>query len=202
MRRNKVKIWDVFWYWTVIWEDEKINWIRKNKCKCKCWREKYVTPSALISWSSWSCWCKWKLWWWCWESSSRFYWIWCWMKSRCNPKNYVKDYWKRWIHCKWKTYKSFKKDMYESYLEYVREHWEENITVDRIDTNWNYNKENCRWLSMLEQQSNKRNNHHVIYRWKEYPTIKWLCDILWKNYHRVFRRITTYGWSVEDAIEK
>ena len=31
--------------------------------------------------------------------------------------------------------------MYESYLEYVREHWEENITVDRIDTNWNYNKE-------------------------------------------------------------
>lgn len=140
-------------------------------------------------------------WWW---KKTRFYKAFTCMKLRCNypSVHWYKNYWWRWIKVEWNNFTEFYNDMYESYLEYVREHWEENITVDRIDTNWNYNKENCRWLSMLEQQSNKRNNHHVIYRWKEYPTIKWLCDILWKNYHRVFRRITTYGWSVEDAIEK
>lgn len=135
---------------------------------------------------------------------THFYQKWINMKSRCNYSSvhWYKNYGGRWIKCEWDTFEKFKDEMYESYLAFVKDHWEENTTIDRIDVNWNYNKENCRWLTMKEQQSWKRNNHKVVYRWKEYPTIKWLCELLWKNYARVFRRIHNYWWSVEDAIEK
>jgi hypothetical protein len=34
-------------------------------------------------------------------------------------------------------------------------------TLDRIDNNKGYSKDNCRWVSMLVQQNNRRNNQHV-----------------------------------------
>jgi hypothetical protein len=123
---------------------------------------------------------------------------------RCNYPcvNGYKNYGGRWIKCEWNSFEEFRDDMYESYLEFIKEHGEWSATLDRIDTNWNYNKENCRWKTMLEQQSNKRNNHRVVYKWKEYPTMKWLCELMWKNYYKVAMRINKYWWSVEDAIDK
>jgi len=139
-----------------------------------------------------------------WEKWTPLYKKWQAIKIRCTypSTHWFKNYWGRGIRCERETYEDFKRDMYESYMEHVMKHWEKNTTIDRIDTNWNYNKENCRWKTMLEQQSNKRNNHRVVYRWKEYPTMKWLCEKMWKDYHTVHCRITRYWWSVEDAIEK
>lgn len=126
------------------------------------------------------------------------------IRARCTYHNthWFKNYWGRWIKCLWTNFKDFYDDMYISYLEYVKEHWEKDTTIDRIDVNGHYCKENCRWRTMLEQQSNKRNNHSIVYKWKKYPTIKWLCDMLWKNYQTVHRRICKYWWDVEDAIDK
>lgn len=126
------------------------------------------------------------------------------IKWRCEYScvNWYKNYGGRGIKCDRESFSDFFNDMYDSYVEFVKKHWIEDTTIDRIDVNGNYNKQNCRWLTMKEQQSGKRNNHKVIYRGREYPTMKWLCELLWKNYHTVFRRINDYWWSVEDAIEK
>lgn len=48
--------------------------------------------------------------------------------------------------------------MWKSYESHVKEFWEKNTTIDRIDTDWDYCKDNCRRATMKEQQNNRRNN--------------------------------------------
>lgn len=80
------------------------------------------------------------------------------MNDRCKYKSNAsyKNYGWRWIVCEWKTFEEFKDDMYESYLEHVKKFWEKQTTIDRIDANWNYCKDNCRWATYSEQNRNKR----------------------------------------------
>lgn len=63
---------------------------------------------------------------------------------------------------------SFRDDMYESYLEHAEEYGEKNTTLDRIDVNGDYCKENCRWITKGEQSFNRRNSTFVIYEGKTY----------------------------------
>lgn len=133
---------------------------------------------------------------------THFYKKWTSMIWRCNypTVHWYKNYWGRWIKCEWEKFEDFYKDMYESYLEHYNIHWED-TTLDRIDVNGNYSKENCRWKTMLEQQSTKRTNHSVIYKWIEYPCLKALCRMVWQDYPIVFMRIKKYWWDAEKALD-
>lgn len=98
-------------------------------------------------------------------NSSRFHSIWSNMKQRCdnreNPS--YKHYGGRGIsyQLSWKKFENFKEDMYDSYIKHVEEFGEKQTTLDRIDYNGNYSKENCRWATLYEQSNNKRTNHYV-----------------------------------------
>ena len=133
---------------------------------------------------------------------THFYKKWTSMIWRCNYKtvHWYKNYWGRWIKCEWEKFEDFYKDMYDSYLEHYNIHWED-TTLDRIDTNGNYNKDNCRWLTMKEQQANKRCNHKTVYNWVEYPSLKSLCEEKWLKYWTINRRLFVYKWDLNKAIE-
>ncbi len=77
--------------------------------------------------------------------------------DRCNnPKSKdYKNYGGRGIKCEWKNFEDFWKDMESGYAE--------DLTIDRINNDGNYSKENCRWITNKEQQSNKRNNVFLTY---------------------------------------
>ena len=45
--------------------------------------------------------------------------------------------------------------MWVSYKNHVDEYWEKDTTLDRIDVNWNYCKENCRSATRMEQMHNR-----------------------------------------------
>lgn len=138
------------------------------------------------------------------ESKTRLYRIWKWIKKRCYNKNSLgyQLYWWRWIECLRKNYEDFKKDMGVSYEDHVKKFGESETSIDRIDPNWNYCKENCRWATCYQQSNNCRSNKHIEYWWKVYNSLSELCRLIGKNYNTVYWRIYTYWWSVEDAIEK
>lgn len=72
--------------------------------------------------------------------------------------------------------------MYESYLDHVKEYWEKNTTIDRINPSWNYCKENCRRATIKEQNYNKRTTVKAIIDWKEMNS--WdVMEMLWVSRH-------------------
>lgn len=92
---------------------------------------------------------------------TKLYCVWGMMKQRClNIKNKdYKDYgargitvYEKWIH----DYKVF-------YEWAITAGYKEGLTLDRINSNGNYEPNNCRWITNAEQQNNKRNTIHVLY---------------------------------------
>ena len=87
--------------------------------------------------------------------------VWSQMKQRClNPKQTAySNYGGRGITIcdKWMIFENFIKDMGKAP--------DENHTIDRINNNGNYELDNCRWTTYLDQAHNKRypkNKHGVI----------------------------------------
>jgi len=85
-------------------------------------------------------------------SKTRFYKIWKGIICRCNNKNHVrfKDYGGRGIKVceRWQEFENFRDDMLSKYKN--------NLSIDRIDNNGNYELKNCRWATVKQQNKNKR----------------------------------------------
>lgn len=169
--------WIKFGLRTTLWEHKQIlKWAKLRwyeKCVCECWTERRVNKCHLKEWTTTNCWCK-KVSDFIkrntthWDSKSRLYDIYIDMRWRCNNKKdiYYGYYWWRWIKCKRDSYEKFKIDMGDWYKEHCKKYWEKDTTLDRIDVNWDYCKENCRWATRHEQSFNRRNNRYEMRGWK------------------------------------
>lgn len=76
--------------------------------------------------------------------------------------------------------------------------YQEDLTIDRIDNNGNYEPLNCRWADYFVQGNNKRNNHMITYNEKTQSLAQWSreCGI---GSGTISNRIKS-NWSIEKAL--
>lgn len=120
---------------------------------------------------------------------------WAAMTSRClNPNN---PKWARYggrgiTVCEdWRDFPSFMKDMGPAPA---------GSTIERVDNNLGYFKENCVWAGPEAQARNRSSTVHVTYKGETRPLIAW-CEHLDLAYKTVYARVQVLLWSVERALE-
>jgi len=73
-----------------------------------------------------------------------------------------------------------------------------NHSIDRIDVNKGYYKENCRWATMKEQSRNKTNNNLLEYKGEIKCASEW-CEIINMPSSTFYNRLNR-GWSMEKVM--
>ena len=122
------------------------------------------------------------------------------MKNRCyNPNYYLyKDYGGRGISVcdEWLGNNGF-----SNFYEWSKENgYRPDLSLDRIDCDGNYSPQNCRWVDMVTQQNNRRNNHMITANGETHTMAEW-SRITNIPYCTIQRRIYS-GWDESDAVTR
>lgn len=176
--------------------DKKQN--TKWKCECRCGNIVIVSASNLVTNHSKSCGCLKK------DfpnakthgmKKTRTYRIWTGMISRCCNKNHKQfpDYGGRGIFVcdRWKSFVCFFEDMGEI---------TKGMSIDRIDNDDGYYKENCRLSLPIEQANNKRNNVLISAKGKTLTASQWARETGLMA-HTIRARKRVLGWPDDDCLK-
>lgn len=208
LSKNENMIGRAFGRLRVIEEAENIIYgSQKHKrylCVCKCGSRKIILAGNLHSGATKSCGCLHK------ERTqerrfkhghsgrvkSSTYNSWQQMIRRCNNKTHkqYKNYGGRGIIvcARWlgkRGFENFLKDMGER---------PSGLTIERIENNGNYEPENCKWASYLEQNRNRRSNRYIEYGGKKMILAQWARELGISG--GTLRKRLVLGWPIEKAL--
>ena len=172
-------------------------------CKCDCGNEKIIYGNSLKRGLSDSCGCL--------KSKRlknklriykdlpynkeqlRLHKIWEHMQSRCFDKSNNRHhiYGARGIKVceKWLKFENF-------YNWAINNGYQNNLTIDRIDNDCDYEPFNCRWVTYKEQSRNKRNNRLITYQNQT------KCISEWEEITNlpIYQRLNKLGWSIKKTF--
>jgi len=124
--------------------------------------------------------------------------VWENMKSRCLNTNKNSDDYKRYrgrgikICKQWMEFKNFYADMGKK---------PKGLTLERIDNNGDYCKENCRWATKREQANNTRRNRLITYNSKTKTVAQW-ARVAGVKYTTFWVRLYKLNWSLKRALNE
>jgi hypothetical protein len=132
------------------------------------------------------------------KTQTRVYQIWKNMRYRSGAMGNghgptAAHYAERGITCceRWNDFYNFIEDMGEPPTDMH--------SLDRVDNNKGYCKENCRWATQVEQANNTSANVFILYRGEQRTFANW-CSVLGLDRGVVNSRFRR-GWAVEAAFE-
>ena len=95
------------------------------------------------------------------KSNTRLFRIWSHIKDRCdNPNN---DAYKNYCKIGVTICNEWKNDFMSFYNWAMSNGYKDNLTIDRIENNGNYQPNNCRWITIKQQHRNTRRNIFLNY---------------------------------------
>lgn len=176
------------------------------RCKCECGNEVVVRGKSLRKGETKSCGCLQR------ELSSerakvhgyygeRLNHVWNSMVQRCCNENNraYHNYGGRGIKIcdEWRNdYTAFREWALANGYDENAAHGE--CTLDRIDVDGDYEPDNCRWISMHEQNFNRRDSLVFTYNGEEKTLKEWCNESDW-SYDTVWHRLRR-GWTFEEAL--
>lgn len=184
---------------TVIESDGYANGGKRWKCKCDCGNECIASASKLVSGHKRSCGClrhekpynyQGR------DRNRRLYIIWKAMRQRCiNQKSPAYPrYGGRGISIceEWNDYNTF-----EEWA--LANGYSDELTIDRIDSNGNYEPNNCRWATPLVQSNNRGSNRKYTYNGETKTVSEW-ANLFGISYGTLISRLKR-GWPIAKAVE-
>lgn len=138
------------------------------ECVCDCGNRRTVNVSNLLLGRSTSCGCS--------RSThgmtnSSLFNVWRSMKERCINPNYpnYKNYGGRGI-----TVCSKWLDSFEAFYQWaIHSGYEKGLQIDRTDNEKGYSPDNCRWVTALQNENNRRNNHLMTCDGETHTLAEW-----------------------------
>jgi hypothetical protein len=118
------------------------------------------------------------------------------MVQRCYNHNHT--HYKRYGGRGIKICDEWRNDFMSFYTWAVNNGYNEYLTIDRIDNDKSYSPENCRWITIKEQQNNRGNNRSLTLNGETKTLAQWskIVEIPLS----VLRRRFTEGWSDERIL--
>lgn len=179
----------------------QVRWL----CLCECGNVRQVLAQSLIRNTTRSCGCLQRL-----ETSNRFkkhgftigkrhplIGTWSAMINRTENPNYAqfKHYGGRGISVceRWRN-------SFVNFLEDMGDRPSPRHSLDRIDNNGHYCKENCRWATREQQSNNRRSNVYLTVNGETKSLVEWS-----RIYNIPRQYVTTrlhLGWSPENALKR
>lgn len=97
------------------------------------------------------------------------------MKKRCYNHSMInyKNYGGRGI----KVCDEWRNDFMNFYNWAMNNGYTDNLTIERIDVDGNYEPNNCKWITYKEQANNRRNNVHLTYAGKTQTMKQWAEEL-------------------------
>ncbi len=173
-------------------KDGRRGWV----CKCDCGKTAIIRTNHLLNGNTRSCGCFKK------ETNKTHgkrntitYNTWANLKQRCYNQNAsgFKNYGGRGIKVcdRWLDFKKFLEDMGERPSK--------NYSIDRIDNNGDYCKENCRWATRIQQNRNSRHCNKLSFNGKTLTLSGW-SEITGINLATLNYRFYIAKWSIEKTL--
>jgi len=176
-----------------ITDEYRINKRTMAVCQCECGNTKdNIRVSSLTSGNTMSCGCehygKYKI------KNKALYQSWWAMVDRCNnPKSQpYKNYGGRGVKVceRWLDYDNFAEDMVDGH--------EKGLTIERVNVDGNYEKDNCCWVTQAQQCQNWRHSVKITYKGETKP-----YGTFAREYGLIRSTVKSrldLGWSIHDAL--
>jgi len=161
--------------------------------RCDCGSEKAIPANSVRSGRINSCGCVARK---HGKTKTRLYNIWVDMRQRCTNQSHPQFY--LWggrgisVCSEWQSFDSF-------YKWAIANGYNDKLSIDRKNSDGNYEPTNCRWATAKEQANNTRSNRYVTINGEQKRLVEW-CKHYGISTSTAYRRIREFGLPVEEAI--